>query len=109
MMGHITVPAVDDLPASLSEKMIQGELRGTLGYDGIVITDALGMGAIANAYSSSVCAVMAVEAGNDMLLTPKDLREAVAGIEDAVENGIISEERIDESVRRILKVKGQLE
>lgn len=109
MVGHITVPAIDDLPASLSSKVINDELRGTLGYDGIVITDALAMGAIANAYSSSVCAVMAVEAGNDMLLSPKDLRESVAGIENAVANGIISEERINESVRRILKVKGQLE
>ncbi len=109
MVGHITVPAIDNLPASLSSKVINDELRGTLGYDGIVITDALAMGAIANAYSSSVCAVMAVEAGNDMLLSPKNLRESVAGIEDAVANGVISEERIDESVRRILKVKGQLE
>lgn len=108
MVGHITVPAIDDLPASMSEKVIKGEIREYLGYDGIVITDALAMGAIANAYSSSVCAVMAVEAGNDILLAPKDLHEAVAGIESAVENGIITEERIEESVRRILKVKGQL-
>ena len=109
MVGHITVPAIDDHPASMSEKLIQGELRGTLGFDGVIMTDALGMGAIANAYSSSVCSVMAVEAGNDILLSPKDLREAVDGIEAAVSNGLISEERINESVRRILKVKGLLE
>ena len=109
MVGHITVPAIDDRPASMSSKVINEELRGRLGYEGVVITDALGMGAIANAYRSSVCAVMAVEAGNDMLLSPENLGEAVKGIETAVSNGMISEKRIDESVRRILRAKGLLE
>ena len=105
MMGHITVPSIDDMPASLSQKIVEGQLRDVLGYDGVVITDALGMGAVANAYSSSASAVMAVEAGCDMLLDPKDLNEAIAGIENAVKGGSISEEHINRSVKRILSLK----
>lgn len=107
MAGHISAPNVtgDNLPASLSEKMITGVLREQLGYDGVVITDAMNMGAIANTYSSADAAVMAVEAGADMILMPYDFTSAREGILRAVQNGTISEERIDESVRRILEVK----
>lgn len=105
MVGHITVPDLDELPATLSEKIIQGELRGRLGYNGVIITDSLGMGAIANIYSSADAAVMAVKAGNDILLTPDNFVEAVYGVEQAVTNGILTEERIDESVKRILALK----
>jgi len=105
MVGHIIVPDVDELPATLSEKMIQGELRGHLGYDGVIITDSLGMGAIANIYSSADAAVMAVQAGNDILLTPDNFYEAVSGIEEAVSSGKLTEERINESVKRILTLK----
>lgn len=105
MVGHIIVPEIDELPATLSEKMIQGELRGHLGYDGVIITDSLGMGAITNSYSSADAAVMAVQAGNDILLTPDNFLEAVNGIEEAVNSGKLTEERINESVRRILTLK----
>lgn len=105
MVGHIIVPDIDELPATLSEKLIQGELRGHLGYEGVIITDSLGMGAIANNYTSADAAVMAVQAGNDMLLTPDNFTEAVSGLEEAVKSGKISEERINESVRRILELK----
>jgi len=105
MVGHIIVPEIDELPATLSEKMIQGELRGYLGYDGVIITDSLGMGAITNSYSSADAAVMAVQAGNDILLTPDNFLEAVNGIEEAVNSGKLTEERINESVRRILTLK----
>ena len=105
MVGHITVPDIDELPATLSEKIIQGELRGHLGYDGVIITDSLGMGAIANIYSSGDAAVMAIQAGNDILLTPDNFAEAVAGVEQAVADGRLTEERIDESVKRILTLK----
>lgn len=107
MAAHISVPAVigDDTPCSLSEKMITGILRDELQYDGLVITDALNMGAIAEKYDSSSAAVMAVKAGVDILLMPSDFKSAHSGIYTAVQNGEISEERINESVRRILIAK----
>ena len=105
MVGHITVPSIDTMPASLSKKIVEGQLRGVLGYDGVVVTDALGMGAVANAYSSAESAALAVDAGCDMLLDPKNLNEAIEGIENAVRVGTISEERIDQSVKRILMLK----
>lgn len=110
MVAHISVPAVtgDDTPSSLSERMITGILRGELGYDGLIVTDALNMGAITRHYGSSAAAVKAVEAGVDLLLMPEDLREAYSGIYQAVQSGEISEERIDESVRRILTAKVKL-
>ncbi len=110
MVAHISVPTVtgDNTPSSLSEKMIAGILRGELGYDGLIVTDALNMGAIAGNYSSSSTAVKAVTAGADLLLMPGDLQAAYSGIYNAVRSGEISEERIDESVRRILTAKVRL-
>ena len=105
MVGHITMTGVDNIPASLSPTMINGELRGKLGFNGLVITDSLAMGAITDNYSSAEAAVKVVEAGGDILLMPYDLGEAVSGLEEAVKNGEISEERIDQSVTRILEVK----
>ena len=85
MAAHITLPNVTDdgLPASLSERMIREKLRGELGYDGVVITDALGMGAIAQNYTPAESAVLAIRAGVDLLLMPQDLKEAF----DAVRAG----------------------
>lgn len=80
-------------------------MRGTLGYDGIIITDALNMGAVTSSYSSADAAVRALQAGNDMLLMPENFQEAYQGVLTAVENGTLSEERINQSVERILKVK----
>lgn len=106
MMGHLMVPSMDaDNPASLSEKIIQGTLRTDLGFDGLVITDAMQMGALADNYTVEEAAVKAVQAGNDMLLEPVDVDRTIAAITEAVAKGIITEERINESVRRILKVK----
>ena len=85
--------------------MITEILRGTLGYDGIIITDALNMGAVTSSYSSADAAVRALQAGNDMLLMPENFQEAYQGVLTAVENGTLSEERINQSVERILKVK----
>ena len=95
----------DNTPASMSPKMITEILRGTLGYDGIIITDALNMGAVTSSYSSADAAVRALQAGNDMLLMPEKFQEAYQGVLTAVENGTLSEERINQSVERILKVK----
>ena len=79
--------------------------RQQLGYDGIVITDALNMGAIQQNYSSGDAAVQALAAGCDLLLMPADFQQAYQAVLDAVSEGTLSEERIDESVKRILSVK----
>ena len=110
MIGHISVPAVigDDTPSSLSYTMITDVLRNQMGYDGIVITDAMNMGAIVQTYSSGEAAVKTIQAGTDIVLMPADFNSAYQGVLQAVENGVISTERIDESVRRILKIKLEL-
>ena len=107
MVAHISLPNVtgDNIPASLSPKIIRDLLREEMGYDGIVITDALNMGAIVQQYSSAETAVMALKAGADLLLMPENFPEAYQGVLDAVANGELSEERIDQSVERILRVK----
>lgn len=109
MVSHIAAPQVtgDNLPASLSSYMIQTVLREQMGYDGIVITDAMNMGAISDSYGSADAAVRAVNAGADIVLMPKDFVSAYQGVLNAVENGTISTDRIDESVRRILRLKMQ--
>ena len=109
MVSHIAAPQVtgDNLPASLSPYMIQIVLREQMGYDGIVITDAMNMGAISDNYGSADAAVRAVNAGADIVLMPKDFVSAYQGVLNAVENGTISTDRIDEAVRRILRVKMQ--
>lgn len=109
MVGHISLPQVtgDDTPASLSPYVIGHLLREELGYDGIVLTDALNMKAVTDQYTSSQAAVEAILAGNDMILMPKDFHSAYQGVIDAVENGVISQERLEESLRRILELKMQ--
>jgi len=107
MMGHITMTSVDQLPASVSKTMITDELRGKLGYDGVVITDSLAMGAVTEMYESGELAVKIVDAGADMLLMPQDMKAAVEALEKAVEDGTITEERINESIRRILILKSE--
>lgn len=107
MVGHITAPNVttDGLPASLSYELITGILREQLGFQGVVTTDALNMGAITESYTSGEAAVAAVSAGVDLLLMPEDFHEAYNGLLFAVQDGTISEARIDESVLRILNAK----
>ena len=108
MVGHITAPNLtdgDSLPASISEKIITGVLRNELGYQGIIITDAMNMGAITEYYKSDVAAIMALKAGADMVLMPENFEEAYQGVLDAVADGTVSEERIDDSLRRIYRVK----
>ena len=111
MVGHISVPQVvgDNTPASLSQMMVSNVLREQLGYQGIVITDAMNMGAITGTYTADQAAVMAVNAGVDMILMPQDYETAYNGLLQAVQDGTITEERIDESVERIVKVKLQMQ
>ena len=99
----------DNTPASLSQMMVSNVLREQLGYQGIVITDAMNMGAVTGNYTADQAAVMAVNAGVDMILMPQDYETAYNGLLQAVQDGTISEERIDESVERIVKVKLQMQ
>lgn len=107
MAAHISLPNItgEDTPASLSKEILTDKLRGELGYDGVIITDALAMDAVKNVYSSEDAALEAFNAGADILLIPERPFEAYEAIAAAVENGDISEERLDESVLRILKLK----
>lgn len=111
MVSHISCPNVtgDNTPATLSKMMITDILRNDMGFDGMVITDAMNMGAITARYSSSEAAVAALNAGVDMLLMPEDFQSAYQGVLGAVKDGTVSEERIDESVRRILELKLEME
>lgn len=111
MVGHISVPNVtgDNTPASISSMMITDVLRSQMGYDGIVITDGMNMGAITDHYNSDQAAVMAVSAGADMILMPADYQKAYNGVLEAVKDGTISEERINASVERIVRVKLQMQ
>lgn len=107
MVGHISLPNVtgDDTPASLSYEITTKILRDEMGFEGIVVTDALNMEAVSQKFSSAEAAVRAVKAGADLILMPADLQAAYNGILEAVSDGTLTQERIDESVRRILKVK----
>ena len=109
MVSHITAVNVtsDKLPTSMSETMITGKLRNELGYDGVIITDAMAMGAVADNYTSAEAAVTAVKAGVDIVLMPQNFDEAFNGVMNAVTDGEISMERLDESVLRILKMKAK--
>ena len=107
MVGHISVPNVtgDDTPASLSEKMISEVLRKDLRFKGIVMTDYLNDKTIVKNYSAADAAVKAIQAGADLLLEPDDLEAAYEGVLKAVKKGDITEDRLDESIYRILRVK----
>lgn len=106
MTAHIVVPAIDDsgLPATLSKPIITDLLRDEMGYDGLVITDSLGMSG-ANVYPQDRVPVEAFKAGVDILLNPPNVEEAYNGVLEAVQSGEISEERLNESVFRILSAK----
>lgn len=107
MVSHNTLPNVtkEKLPSSLSNEVITGILIGELGYDGIIITDSFRMGAVTEHFTPAQIGVMAVKAGNDMILMPQDMKATHKGIVDAVNNGEITVERIDASVRKILEKK----
>lgn len=105
MMGHLIISDVDSEPAVFSYQLVTGLLREELGFDGVVMTDGLQMRAMTDHYSSGEIAVKAVLAGVDILLCPNDLEQAANALLQAVELGQISEERLDESVLRILTLK----
>ena len=107
MVSHMTLTNATEekLPSSLSYEVITQMLKGELGFDGICITDSLSMGAITTVYDGATAAVMAVKAGADMLLMSPDVLTAKDAIKAAVENGEITEDKIDESVYKILMIK----
>jgi beta-N-acetylhexosaminidase len=109
MAAHIVAPALDPsgLPASLSKPIVTGLLRNTLHYNGVVITDALGAGALANIPEDQII-LDAINAGDDELLMPAHLPADIQTVLAAVRAGTISEARIDQSVQRILTMKAQL-
>lgn len=107
MVSHISLPGItwDYTPASMSSDVVTRILRMQLGYEGIIITDAMDMGAITTYYTSAQAAIDAINAGCDMILKPENFKEAYQGVLDAVNNGEISIERIEESLMRIYRVK----
>lgn len=108
MVGHISAPNLtggEKVPASLSEEIITGILRSELGYDGIIITDAMNMAAVTDYYETDVAAIMALKAGADMILMPEDFQQAYEGVLQAVQDGTVSQERVDDSLKRIYRVK----
>ena len=111
MAAHISLPNVtgDETPASLSHEIVRKRLREQMGYDGVVVTDAMNMGAVAENYEPAEAAVKALQAGVDLILMPEDFHAAYQGVMDAVEDGTLSKKRIDQSLRRILRLKLEME
>src|SRR5436305_155895 len=110
MTAHIAVPALDagaaeTRPATLSPAIVDGILRKDFGFEGIIFSDALNMGAIVERYEPGEATVLAIEAGIDVVLYMPDVERSHAALCDAVSTGRITRERIDESVRRVLRAK----
>ena len=111
MVSHISLPnvTVQDVPASLSKEIVTDLLRTDMDYDGIIITDAMNMGAITTEYDSADASIQAIQAGVDIILMPQNFHSAYEGVKNAVLNGTISKKRLNQSVRRILRVKLSME
>jgi len=111
MTAHLQLPALDstpNLPATLSPLILTGLLRGELGFKGLIVTDAMGMGGVTSLYSPQEAALKAIQAGVDMVLLPPTPDEVIDSLIQAVKAGQISEARIESSVRRILEAKARL-
>ncbi|MFI8253175.1 glycoside hydrolase family 3 protein [Streptomyces filamentosus] len=109
MTAHLVVPALDPSgdPATLSHPILTGVLRGELGYDGVVVTDALDMQGVRTKYGDERVPVLALKAGVDQLLNPPKLDVAWNAVLKAVRDGELTEQRLDESVLRILRLKAR--
>ncbi|MER6953888.1 glycoside hydrolase family 3 protein [Streptomyces sp. NPDC000618] len=110
MTAHILVPSLDDSgdPATLSRTVVTGILREQLGYDGVVVTDALDMAGVRTKYGDDRVPVLALKAGVDQLLNPPELDVAWNAVLKAVQDGELGEQRLDEAVLRILRLKARL-
>lgn len=107
MVAHLNVPTLDNsgLPSSISKKIITDLLKNEMNFNGLVITDALNMAGVANQYSPGIVDLMAFEAGNDILLFSQNVKTAKQKILEKMESGEITEERLAESVKKILMAK----
>jgi beta-N-acetylhexosaminidase len=111
MVAHLNVPALDptpNLPSSLSPEIVTALLRQTMGFKGLIVTDAMEMGGVTNAFPPTEAALKAIEAGVDMVLLPLEPTKVIPFLCDAVRTGRLAEARVDESVRRILTAKARL-
>ncbi|WP_028912785.1 glycoside hydrolase family 3 protein [Prevotella sp. MA2016] len=110
MTAHIATPNVtgSDEPATMSPVILEDKLRGELGYRNIIVTDAISMGAITNQYTNAQAAVGCIKAGADIVLDPRNYVEAFEAVIAAVNDGTLTEDRINQSVRRILRLKNQI-
>lgn len=107
MISHMAAPSLagDNTPCSMSEAVVTDILRQELGYEGVIITDSMSLKAISEYHGADEAAVMALRAGCDMILMPEDFELAYNGVLEAVQSGVISEERINDSLRRIYRIK----
>lgn len=111
MVGHLHVPAIDkrvNRPTTLSEKAIQNLLRDDMGYNGLIFTDAMDMKGVTKFYPNGIAEAEAFLAGNDVILLPENLPKAINAIKQYMKEGKISQNRLDESVERILRAKYKL-
>ncbi len=111
MTAHLAVPALEpdpDLPATMSPKIMTDLLRGQMGFDGLVVTDALDMGGVTVRYPPGEVAVRSILAGADVLLVPPVLDAALQGVREAIASGRIPMSRVDEAVTRVLRAKAKL-
>jgi beta-N-acetylhexosaminidase len=111
MTAHLAVPALDptpDLPATLSAAITAGLLRKDMGFRGLIVTDALDMGGVTNAFTPEESSLKALLAGADVLLMPPTPAKVIAYLADAVRSGRVPGSRLDESVKRILEAKARL-
>ena len=107
LVSHMAAPALsgDNTPCSMSDKVVTDILRKELGFDGVIITDAMNISAVTEYYGADEAAVMALRAGCDMILMPENFETAYNGVLEAVQNGVISEDRINDSLRRVYRIK----
>jgi beta-N-acetylhexosaminidase len=111
MTAHVSLPAIlgaDGPPATLSPEIMTGLLRADLAFDGVLFTDAMTMRAITDAYGMGEASVRAVEAGSDVILSPKDVPAAIGAVMTAVETGRISRQRLENSARKLLEMKAKV-
>ncbi|MEZ4772860.1 MAG: glycoside hydrolase family 3 N-terminal domain-containing protein [Bacteroidia bacterium] len=111
MVAHLYIPALDPTPnqaTTLSRKVVQDLLRDSMGYNGLIFTDALNMHGVAKYYPSGEVALRAFQAGNDILLFPSDIPRSSALIREAIEKGEVSEKELEQRLRRILVAKYKL-
>jgi beta-glucosidase-like glycosyl hydrolase/CubicO group peptidase (beta-lactamase class C family) len=108
MIGHLDVPAFEQksgLPSTLSKSIVTELLQYEMRFKGLIVTDAMGMRAITNSFTTAEATVLALKAGNDAILFPNNPEESIGAIIEAVKKGELTEERLDHSIRKILLAK----